>query len=285
MRELRKIASTSPLQEGWEDDYEFKNALEAHLVRFIFIDFVLLVKCISFVFENHPLALADIDKDKIKEQDSISLEELFTFLQPLTNYAKYHVLERLSCNDRLRKKMMTALGDNQKETFVGLAKDCINISDICLQCGYASKIVIAPVSNSLTSINSDSETDEVQERYIKEAGERFGKEVIEMFTTCDDIIELVKEYSMFKLDVLDEDFLPFYCVLIKFWLTISPIIDTFFLEKELTVFNNLMQQSPSKEIYSDLERLVYLLYGFSPTRLFTPESYNFQELAILKEQF
>lgn len=285
LRQLKKIASTSPLQEGWEDEYEFENALEAHLVRFFLNDFVILGRCLSFVFESHPLVLAYIDKERIREQDCLSLEELFAFLQPLSNYAKYPVLEAISCDDLIREQMMSALIDNQKLAFVSLAKDCPNIMEICLQCGYVAKLIIAPISEAFTTIDSDtSEDTEGQDYFWKETEERFGKEFVDMFTSSDDIIEQVKTYSMFTLDVLDEDLLPFYGLLIKFWMAISPIIDNFFLEKELSVINNLIQQSPSTEIYSDLERLVYLIYDFSPSRLFTPESYNYQELTLLKNQ-
>ena len=285
LRQLRKIASTSPLQEGWEEEYEFENALEAHLVRFSLNDFVLLTKCLSFIFENHPLVIAEIDKDCLQKQDRLSLKELFAFLQPLTNYAKYQVLEGISCNDLIREQMMSALINNQEQSFVGLAKGCSNIMEICLQCGYVSKFILAPASDMFSMMDSDDcETTEDWNDYINEAEDRYGKEVVDMYSCCDDIIEQVKEYSMFKLDVLDEDLLPFYVAMVKLWMAISPIVDTFFLKKELSIFNNLIQDSPSTEIYSDLERLVYLIYDFSPTRLFTPESYNYQELTVLKNQ-
>lgn len=285
LRQLRKIASTSPLQEGWEEEYEFENALEAHLIRFTLNDFVLLSQCLSFIFENHPLAIAYIDKEGIKEQDRLSLEELFAFLQPLSNYAKYNVLEEISCDDLTREQMMSALIDNQEQLFIGLAKGCSNIMEICLLCGYTSKMILTPLSDSLQVMDGDlGEAEENEDTYLDELEDRYGKEFVDKFTGSNDIIEQVKKYSMFKLDILDEDLLPYYIVLVKFWMATSTIVDTLFFEKELSVFNNLIQESPSTEIYSDLERLVYLLYDFSPKRLFTPESYNFQELTSIKNQ-
>lgn len=285
LRQLKKIASTSPLQEGWEDEYEFENALEAHLVHFVFDDLLRLTKSLSFVFENHPLVLAYIDKENIREQDYITIEELFAFLQPLTNYAKYLVVGEFSCDDLIREKMMSALIDNQEQLFVGLAKGCPNILEICLQCGYVSKMILNPLSNVFTMIDSDDcETTDGHDTFWKEAEERYGKKFVDMYTSCDDIIEQMKELSMFNLDLLDEDLLTIYGMLVKYWMAISPIIDNFFLGQELSVINNLIQQSLSTEIYSDLERLVYLIYDFSPSKLFTPESYNFQELTVLKNQ-
>ncbi len=146
-------------------------------------------------------------------------------------------------------------------------------------------MILNPLSNVFTMIDSDDcETTDGHDTFWKEAEERYGKKFVDMYTSCDDIIEQMKELSMFNLDLLDEDLLTIYGMLVKYWMAISPIIDNFFLGQELSVINNLIQQSLSTEIYSDLERLVYLIYDFSPSKLFTPESYNFQELTVLKNQ-
>ena len=89
---------------------------------------------------------------------------------------------------------------------------------------------------------------------------------------------------MFDLNHLDVPLQEYYGVLVKLWFIVSRVVDGAFLDKELSVMNSIIIHSPSSELFSDLERLAFLLYGLEPERLFTPKSFERQELGLLKSE-
>lgn len=289
LRQLRKIASTDILLDGWEDDFDFNNALEAHFAHFTLNDYIVFTRCFSYVLCNHPMAIGYLEK-YLKEDDFLSLEELSDFLIPLSNYAKYNVLNEAICDEETREGLMFSIINEDKQHFVELAKTCTNISEICLQCGYAS-YVSKSYSGVLQPLEEYDELKKLEDDYLDtlektrmDSANRYGTDFIDWGSDIKDIIDLVREYSMFNLENLDEELQATYCLLIKSWAYLSSVVDMAFMDKELSIMSDIIIRSQSSELFSDFERLAYLLYGVAPKRLFTPKSFDLQELGLLKSE-
>ena len=286
LRELRKIASTDILLDGWEDGFVFNNALEAHFAHFALNDLMVFCECLYYVFANHPIIVALSDKKFFNEDCRLSLDELYDYLLSLSNYAKDHVISFIQCNEETREKVFLSLKEEDKATFVDLAQSSANISEICLLCGYTYKAISAsPSEYVIAAVDDDEERFsslvKTHEEFVKNNGE---EEIVNWLENTDDIIDLVRKYSMFDLNHLDVPLQEYYGVLVKLWFIVSRVVDGAFLDKELSVMNSIIIHSPSSELFSDLERLAFLLYGLEPERLFTPKSFERQELGLLKSE-
>ena len=282
LRQLRKKAETDILPEGWEDDFYFDNALEAHFTHFVLNDLVVFYECMTYVLANHPIIVA-MGESNLKEDYRLSVDELYDYLQSLSNYAKDHVISFIQCNEDTRESLFLSLKEKDKATFVDLAKSCTNVLEICLLCGYSNRLFKYSISDHVSSaLDAEEDYESFAEKHQDLIEDN--EDIFNWYNGTDDLIDQIRKYSMFDLDYLDVDLQHIYGIIVKVWAHISQGVDLTFLDKELSIMSDIIIHSSSTELFSDLERLVYLLYGFAPERLFTPKSFNLQELGLLKSE-
>lgn len=289
LRQLRKIASTDILLDGWEEDFEFNNALEAHLVHFTLNDLMIIQRYLSYVFSNHIIYtdINDLDPTFLKEYSglSLSLGGLYDHLLALSNYTRCLVLDNVVCNEETRQNMMSSLIRNDKQGFIEVAQSCANIGEICTICGYFSAMILPSFSTDFLEDAKNKDEQGIDD-YIKEKAQTTAADadVVGWLLESQDTLDLVRKYSMFDLAYLEDIPQHYYCLLVKLWATFSILFNTAFDNKEISILNDIIIHSQSSELLSDLERLAYLLFGVAPEKLFAPNSFDLQELSQLKSK-
>lgn len=271
LRELRKIANSQV--NPWLDEVEWENdKIEDRLTQFVFRDFVILIKVVAYVFENHPLVIAELDNQLITEDDIISEEEFYRVLSAANNYTKDGIISCFNISEELREGVYLALKNNDLKAFLSIIST-IDTEEIRRYVGYVSRI-FAQVRlgirvlegdelNEDENITVDSTSKDLENRLINQESMNF--------SSFEDQLSKIANNTNLNISSFSEEIqaVPqIYYSEVLIWSSISIIVDAMFLSKELDIVKDILRTWQFPEITEDLIHFTDFLYGYHFDRLF-----------------
>ena len=258
LRELKKIAESTP--NPWMDEIEWDNELlEDRLSQFVYRDYLRFIKIVAFVFENHPLVIAAIDSPIIKAEDACTVSGLFQYLRSLTSYGRYSVVSEISDDEGAK------LESNNEELFSSITKGA-DLTNICRSIGYVSNISFA--LRYQIQMMEHQELSEEEECRVEEVGESLMNRSPESNgATIDEItnnqLAFVKEECSLKIDSLPDDLEvikdEYYGIVLQ-WIPFSIMVDAYFLPKEFSIVESILDKWRFTDINKDLMHLYSLVH-------------------------
>lgn len=264
LRQLRKIAESTP--NPWMDEIEWDNELlEDRLSQFVYRDYLRFLKTVAFVFDNHPLVIATLDGSIIKDEDACTVSSLFHHLMSLTSYGRYGVISGINCDEEAKQRMMSALELNNEELFSSITKG-VDLTDICKSIGYVSSLSFA--LRYQIQMMEHQELSEEEESRAEEVVKSMGSRLFEPGgATIDEIsnnqLTLAKKESSLKMDSLPEELEiikdEYYCIVLQ-WIPFSIVVDAYFLPKEFSIVESILDKWRFTDINKDLMHLYSLVH-------------------------
>lgn len=264
LRQLRKIAESTP--NPWMDEIEWEDdLLEDRLTQFIYRDYLIFLKTVVFVFENHPLALAKIDSAFIKDEDACTVSDLFHYLRSLTSYGRYGVVSDINCDEDAKQSMMSALESNNEELFSSIIKG-IDLTNTCRSIGYVLNIIF--VLQCQIQAMEYQELSEEEKSRTEDVGEDIGNRSSEpnsatLADTLENQLTLVEKECSLKIDSLPEDLEviqdEYYGIILQ-WIPFSMVVDIYFLPKEFSIVESIFDKWRFTDINKDLLHLSSLVH-------------------------
>lgn len=264
LRELRKIAESNP--NPWMDEIEWEDELiEDRLSQFVYRDYLRFLKAIAFVFENHPLVIANGDGQLVKDEDACTVSDLFHYLKSLTSYGRYGVVSVISDDEEAKQRMMSALESNNEDLFSSITKS-VDLTEVCRGIGYVSGLSFT--LRCQIQMMEHQDLSEEEESRAEEFVESMGSRNVESDgATIDEItnnqLTLVEKECSLKMESLPEELEVIkdeYYRCVAQWCTFSIIVDLAFLPKEFSIVESIFDKWHFTDINKDLLHLYSLVH-------------------------
>ena len=288
LEEMRIISQeVSPLEGRGDASGE---DIDDRLLLFFSDVLIPLINSIGYVFQNFPLVVSRIDEEAIplKEEDVLSLSDVFEYLYAMSQYGRDIVLSEIPNYEPL----LQAVQDNEKEYFLRLVQEQqVDFSDICLRVGYTNKI-LQTLHNALSyfmacllSETIDDEDEKEIENQVNSFKERIehsvGKEALQPYIVNEKTTRLVLGMTNLDIKQLDNVFHTLYAWYVLTWTSQCEIVCNSFLEQETAIIKRVIDNEEYRDIINDIKRIAYLIYGFTGEELY--DLNDIKALDVIKE--
>ena len=271
LRQLRRIAKSQV--NPWLDEVEWENdKIEDRLTQFVFRDFVKLIKAVAYVFENHPLVLAEVDDQLITEDDIISEEQFYRVLLVANNYTKDGIISCFNISEELREGVYLALKNNDLKAFLSIIST-IDTEEIRRYVGYVSRI-FAQLRLGIKVLEGD-ELNEDENNSVANTSKDLETRLINQesmdYSSSENQLSIIANNTNLNLLSFSEEIqlVPqIYYSEVLIWSSVSVIVDAMFRSQELDIVKDILRTWQFPEITEDLIHFTELLHGYHYFRLF-----------------
>ena len=250
---------------------------------------------LGYYIQNNPFFDDPSELAYASEENRLSLPDLFEYLTGMSRYGCDMVLSKVP---GFEEPLFSAVQDNDKKRFLRIVEENgLDFSEICLEVGEANATwwymhdTLSSFAEMFQAIfDDDIEEDDLEEKYkaFQEKNEEDLNQ-LSLGATSEALLGrdinfnmLIKEISSIDIPA-DENTLSLYVSEILCFYMFLMAAQTSLAPEERKILTDVLLICKYGEVINDIERLIYILYGFSGGELYCLE--NTEDLDRIREDY